>query len=414
MKFNNRQKYGHIQLMVACIYGYNWCRVIDLGYLRQWYIIYIISNIKNIKQRGCIMNINIALIGSSNSGKTTFINEMIKDINSYSPLITIAERSKEVSMHSDIINPHGYDLKIAQNQQNLKQWSFTLNDYKGSILKDREASGPGYYEFKDALNNTKNWIILIDGDCFLKEGIEAQIKAIKSSCARSIMPFIDDYLESHNNELPRIIFVVSKCTNYFLPKDQIISAVMEAFKMIIKDRYTPIIMVTDSIKLRSSGMAVLTMLCISIQESEILAQQNTSIESNVLGIAIKKMFDIYSNMLINGFDTLNIQSQINNTMPEQMPEEYIKKIPLKITWKKLMNHKVAFILDIIFLFIYLGAASDDIETGILGILIFCGITTNYICKAIKKDDATEKYEFERKNSSYQIEQFIDNKARECK
>lgn len=360
------------------------------------------------------MNINIALIGASNSGKTTFINEMFKDINSYSPLISITERSKEVSMHSDIIDPHSYDLKITHNQQSQAQWTFTLNDYKGNILKDREASGPGFYEYQEALNNTKNWLILIDGDCFLKESIDAQVKAIKASCARSITPFIDDYLESHNNELPRIIFVISKCTNFYLPKDQIIRAVMESFKMIIKDRYTPVIMVTDSIKLKSSGMAVLSALCSSIQENELSTQQTTSEESNVLGIALKKMYDVYSNMVINGFDTLNIKSELISTMPEQMPEEYIKSIPLKITWKKLMNHKVAFILDIIFLLIYLGAASDDIETGILGILIFCGITSHYLCKAIKKDDAKEKYEFEKKNSSYMIEQFIDNKIRECK
>lgn len=58
------------------------------------------------------MNTNIALISSPKSGETTFISEMFKDINSYAPIITATERSRAVSINSDLIVPHTYDLKV--------------------------------------------------------------------------------------------------------------------------------------------------------------------------------------------------------------------------------------------------------------------------------------------------------------
>ena len=362
------------------------------------------------------MNANIALISSPETGETTFISEMFKDINSYAPIISISQRSMAVSINSDLIIPHTFDLKVAyKNNTNPESWSFTLNDYNGLLLKDKEAAGPGYYEFEKDVLNTYYWIILIDGDCFRNDSMEDVIKAIKKKHSRIIAPLLSKYIESHNRKLPEIMFFITKGSNITYSKDVITQALMEAFKIVIEYRYTPLIALSDTLRDKGAGIAILTILNRIIQYNEKNTKGAVSEASKLIGLALNKCYERLPEMLINGYDTFSFDTNLTNNMPPTMPPEFIKQVPLKITIDDIKENKVAAILDVLFLISSLSVVfSGNIMGGLIGGAFWCGFITWYICNTVHKKAAFKQYEVLKNSPDYQLISFLYNKPKEAK
>ncbi len=248
------------------------------------------------------MNVNkIALIGATNSGKTSFIEKMYHDINALSPVISLKELSQAVSLHSDVITPHLYCIELQQDNEGKKESVFfSLYDFKGTLISDKEMAGPGYYEFIKEINISEYWIILIDGECLNNDSFEANVKAIKKNCSRNIAPLITDYYEK-KNRFPNILFVVTKNVNYPFSKEEVTRTVMEAFKMIIKDTYVPLIMLSDEQTSNSAGFAVLTTILQELHDSRNSEYKVTEIEK-MIGAAVSILSKKQN--VVNGFEKI--------------------------------------------------------------------------------------------------------------
>ena len=362
------------------------------------------------------MNTNIALISSPKSGETTFISEMFKDINSYAPIITATERSRAVSINSDLIVPHTYDLKVTYKDiSNPEDWTFSLNDYNGILLKDKESAGPGYYEFEKDILNTNFWIILIDGDCFKDNSIDSVIKAIKKNHSRIIAPLLTKYIESHNGKLPEIMFFITKGSNISYGKELITHALMEAFKIVIEDRYIPVISLSDTLCDKGAGIAILTILNRIIQNNEKSMRGTASEASKLIGLALNKCYERLPEMFINGYDTFSFDSNLTNNMPETMPPEFIKTVPFKLTIDDIKDHMIAAIFDILFLISSMSILlSGEILGGLIGGGFWCGLITWYICSNAHKKAALKQYEILKKSIDPQLISFLYNKPKEAK
>ena len=362
------------------------------------------------------MNTNIALISSPKSGETTFISEMFKDINSYAPIITVTERSRAVSINSDLIVPHTYDLKITyKDVSNPDDWTFTLNDYNGILLKDKESAGPGYYEFEKDILNTNSWIILIDGDCFKDNNIDSVIKAIKKNHSRIIAPLLTKYIESHNGKMPEIMFFITKGSNISYGKELIIHALMEAFKIVIEDRYIPVITLSDTLCDKGAGIAILTILNRIIQNNEKSMRGTASEASKLIGLVLNKCYERLPEMFINGYDTFSFDSNLTNNMPETMPPEFIKTVPFKLTIDDIKDHMIAAIFDVLFLISSMSTLlSGEILGGLIGGGFWCGLITWYICSNAHKKAALKQYEILKKSIDPQLISFLYNKPKEAK
>lgn len=270
------------------------------------------------------MNTNIALIGASGSGVTTFISEMYNDINTLAPLVSISEHSRAISVHSDVITPHTFDLIVNDTKkQNKKTWTFTINDYKGTLLKERENAGPAFYEYNNDLMNAKIWIILIDSHCFTNDTFEGNVKAIIKSCSRNIMPFLSDYIEKHNNTPPEIIFAVTKGENVKCNKEDMTKAIMEAFKAMNQSQYVPVVLLSNCMQFKSAGLAVLTLLCNEFIKNEKKNQNNNNNSDQptkkdvcleILSAAAKCLIENNKGITVNGFDKFSFEYNDNKDL----------------------------------------------------------------------------------------------------
>lgn len=264
------------------------------------------------------MNTNIALIGASGSGVTTFISEMYNDIKLLAPKISINEHPRAVSVHSDLITPHTYDILAEDSQHQTKSIvTFTMNDYKGTILKEREAAGPAFFEYENELMNSQSWIILIDSHCFTNDSFDENVKAVVKSCARNIMPFLSDYIEKHNNTPPEIVFAVTKCESVKCSNEEMTKAVMEAFKAINQSRYIPVIVLSDCLHFKSAGLAVLTLLCNTLNKISTNNQNNNNNQEKKTDDTLKYILAaaqclIINNdsIIVNGFDKYKFECNL--------------------------------------------------------------------------------------------------------
>lgn len=205
------------------------------------------------------MNTNVALLGISSSGKTNFISEAIKDINSFSPKITIMPVDSTQTVDTgDIYNNH-YMLKAYENIQ----WEFSICDYEGRLLKSHEND---FIALKNVLYESDTWIILVDGTYFNggEESDEKIIGKIKRSSARILIPYISDYAEEHNETMPELLFVVTK-SNRLIGKfasDRIKHIIMKSFEGIFTEESSPMILLCETSYTKAAGLAVLSIFYI--------------------------------------------------------------------------------------------------------------------------------------------------------
>lgn len=231
------------------------------------------------------MNTNITLLGISKAGKTNFILEAIKDINSFSPQITITPLMSMQPIDDKEIHNNQYLLKVSESMQ----WNFSLCDYEGNLLK----SNRNYGELIDVLYSSDTWIILIDGANFedAEEPDEQIIGRIKRSSARLFIPYISGYAEEHNEIMPELLFVITKAykfANKFV-QSRIKCIIMDSFEGIFTKESSPMIMLCETSCTKVAGLAVLALFYIryvrEISDSiSQLESRNEQIQRDISGL----------------------------------------------------------------------------------------------------------------------------------
>lgn len=212
------------------------------------------------------MDISITLLGISNSGKTNFIAEVVKDINSFSPKITIKPAVSTQTAEMDCFCNNLYVLNISESL-NLE---LSICDYDGKLLNSQ---GNNQQDLKNVLYSSNTWIILIDGTYFTceDESIEKIIRKVKRSSARVLCPYISEYAEEHNETAPELLFAVTKAnglTGRFTP-ERVKYIVMAAFEGIFSENASPMILLCDTACTKAAGLAVLS-FCYLKRKKEVL------------------------------------------------------------------------------------------------------------------------------------------------
>lgn len=212
------------------------------------------------------MDISITLLGISNSGKTNFIAEVVKDINSFSPKITIKPAISTQTVEMGCFCNNLYVLNISESLS----WELSICDYDGKLLKSQ---GNNQQDLKNVLYSSDTWIILIDGTYFTceDESIEKIIRKVKRSSARVLCPYISEYAKEHNETAPELLFAVTKAnglTGRFTP-ERVKYIVMAAFEGIFSENASPMILLCDTACTKAAGLAVLS-FCYLKRKKEVL------------------------------------------------------------------------------------------------------------------------------------------------
>lgn len=210
------------------------------------------------------MDISITLLGISNSGKTNFISEVLKDINSFSPKITIKPAMPAQTVEMEYFCNNLYVLNIPESLN----WNLSICDYDGKLLKSQRDD---QRDLKNVMYSSDTWIILIDGTYFAceDESIEKIIRRVKRSSARVLCPYISEYAEEHNETAPELLFVVTKVNGLdgrFTP-ERVKYIVMAAFEGIFSENASPMILLCDTACTKAAGLSVLS-LCYLKREEE--------------------------------------------------------------------------------------------------------------------------------------------------
>lgn len=202
------------------------------------------------------MDADIAILGTSNSGKTNFIAETIKDINSFSPRITINPINPVQNSEAGGWHNNQYILKVYEDVQ----WEFSICDYVGSLLQSHDDSRT---ELTDIFCAADAWIVLVDGTYFsdADEADEEIVRRIKHASVRTILPYISEYAERHGERSPELLFVVTKAQGLFnqFPPDRIKHIIMESYEGIFTEGSSPLILLSETASTKSAGLAVLAL-----------------------------------------------------------------------------------------------------------------------------------------------------------
>lgn len=251
------------------------------------------------------MTENIALLGISGSGKTNFISEAIKDINSFSPKITITCQNSARAFGENSINT--YMLKAYENIQ----WNFSICDYNGNLLKSHEKDN---CEVRKYFNSSNMWIIFIDGEYFNEENKDEIIGKIKRKTTRIIFPYISDYADKHGEKAPKLFFVVTKARKIIntFDSESIKEVIMASFEGLPDQNLSSMIMLSDTSYTRSAGLALLSLFYMNnlkryskVSSESSVYQVTEDIGLKYLGTCVQCLIDNNKKLMIKGFDKIN-------------------------------------------------------------------------------------------------------------
>ena len=98
-----------------------------------------------------------------------------------------------------------YEFRLIYDTKDII--SFDVIDYAGGALLD---GGPVYCQLKLSMEESTAMFIFIDGASLCDEDRTARKENVYYDCAMSVTPMIQDFADSHNGQLPPIVFVVTK------------------------------------------------------------------------------------------------------------------------------------------------------------------------------------------------------------
>lgn len=245
------------------------------------------------------MNFGITLLGMPNSGKTNFMTEAVKDINSFSPKISMQPIVQTPGTDGHSYHTEQYILKVSEDTQ----WQFTVCDYKGDLLKSNEDDRD---ELARAFSMSGSWIIFVDGDYFAdgKEADETIIKKIKRDSVRTLMPYLSSYAETHGERMPELLFLITKAkklANKFSP-GRLQHIVMGAYEGLFTEESAPMILLSETSRYKTAGMAVLSLLYLEYAKTIF---SDTGLRH--LGTCVQCLLDCHKKMIVSGFDRIHYQ-----------------------------------------------------------------------------------------------------------
>ncbi len=185
------------------------------------------------------------MIGMSSAGKTCYITAMyMKMAVGFDGFTLVTDDATRTKLERDILtlrNPVGQDrFPGATNATTTRSYEFKLSyetkkiitfemlDYAGSVLSERTDT---YAQVKDSIAESTALYIFIDGKSFYDEDREERKENVFYDCAMTVTPLIQDFADTHDGNLPPIVFVVTKadlCKKY-VSSEEITSVIKELF-----------------------------------------------------------------------------------------------------------------------------------------------------------------------------------------
>lgn len=187
-------------------------------------------------------------LGMSGSGKTCYVlgmyYEMCVGVKGFS-LVTKNQTASLLEEWMDRLDdnvgsdrfPEGtalteiMDFYFQLNYQNQDILSFDWMDYGGGTLKQRENNPEAFESLNKSINDSTALYIFIDGELLADENPDKRLNNVKRKVARTINSYITEFEHLSNEEIPPIIFVITKadlCAPY-LEEDEMQNIIKECF-----------------------------------------------------------------------------------------------------------------------------------------------------------------------------------------
>lgn len=179
-------------------------------------------------------NTRFTALGMKGTGKTCYIMGMysemssgirgwsLKTANIDADRITRRLKRMQNEVGPDRFPPGTQDTTFDDYEFELyfchnKVMNFNWIDYAGVILED---SSSGYDTLKcldDSILNSTTLYIFVDGELFCNGDTKRKIKKVRNECGNYINPRITEFMSNHKNQIPPVVFVVTKsdlCDKY--------------------------------------------------------------------------------------------------------------------------------------------------------------------------------------------------------
>lgn len=188
-------------------------------------------------------------VGLSGSGKTCYLlgmyYEMCVGINGFTLVTTNRAATKLEDWMDQLDDETGMDrFPVGTSLTEFSNYSFKLNyynepvmsfdwaDYGGGTIHARNDNPEVYTELINSINESTALYIFIDGELLCNENPEKRMRNIERKCKAKLNSIISNFVQSHAEELPPIVFVITKsdlCRQY-VTQDEIKSILIKNFK----------------------------------------------------------------------------------------------------------------------------------------------------------------------------------------
>lgn len=185
------------------------------------------------------------MIGMTSAGKTCYITAMyMKMASGFDGFTLVTDDHTRVKLERDILalrEPSGQmRFPTATNETTTRTYEFRLSyetkkiisfemlDYAGGLLRTRENT---YTQVKQSIAESTALYIFIDGASLCSEDREERKENVYYDCAMTVTPIIQDFADTHDRELPPIVFVVTKadlCKKY-ISSSEIVTIIRDLF-----------------------------------------------------------------------------------------------------------------------------------------------------------------------------------------
>lgn len=140
-----------------------------------------------------------------------------------------------------------YSFNLSYHNENIM--SFDWLDYGGRTLNKREENPEVFEKLNESIRSSTTLYIFIDGDLLCEEETERKIRNVKRKCAKTINPYITQFVQENGSEsLPPIVFIITKfdiCKNYLNGNKEINEILFESFSSIFgKDNIVYVVAVS--------------------------------------------------------------------------------------------------------------------------------------------------------------------------
>lgn len=199
------------------------------------------------------MRARFTILGESGSGKTCYLlgmcNAMRSDISGYSLFSNNDDQTSRLSRrYAQLMDnsrgkdrfpeitdqPDIYDFRL-KYQMRYKLMDFDWIDYPGAYLDPilRDAHSEKYQSVINSINNSDILFICVNGQHLVEGTIEQKSYNVRENCAKYINEYLSGFADQHNEYLPPIVIIVTKCDLFKDVQD-------EELRQIIQNAFEPL------------------------------------------------------------------------------------------------------------------------------------------------------------------------------